>query len=55
VVFVRDRGTEERHDAVAAILVDCTLEPVNALGQDLEETIHDAVPLLRVELGGQLR
>jgi hypothetical protein len=28
---------------------------MNAFGQDLEETIHDAVPLLRVELGGELR
>jgi hypothetical protein len=28
---------------------------VNALGQDLEEAIHDAVPFLRVELGGEIR
>ena len=26
---------------------------VNALGQDLEKPIHDAVPLLRVELRGE--
>ncbi len=35
------------------VLVDRALEAVNAFCQDLEETIHDAVPLLRVELGGQ--
>jgi hypothetical protein len=52
---VRDRGTEESHDAVAAILVDRALEAVNTLGQDQEEPIHDAVPFLRVELGGELR
>jgi len=55
VVFVRDRGTEQRHDAVTAILVDRALEAVNALGQDFEEPIHDAMPLLWVELGGELR
>ena len=55
VVFVRDRGTEQRHDAVTAVLVDRALEAVNAFGQDLEEAIHDAVPLLGVELGGQFR
>src|SRR6266496_3104281 len=55
VVFMRYRGTEQRHDAVTAILVHRALEAVNAFGEDLEETIHDAVPLLRVELGGQFR
>jgi hypothetical protein len=30
VVFVRDRGAEQRHDAVTAILVDRALEAVNA-------------------------
>jgi hypothetical protein len=55
VVFVRYRRTKQRHDAVAAVLVNRTLEAVDAFGQDLEETIHGAVPLLRVEFGGELR
>jgi hypothetical protein len=55
VVFVRDRGTEQRHDAVTTILVHRALEAVNAFGEDPKETIHDAVPLLRVELGGEPR
>jgi hypothetical protein len=55
VVFVRNWCAEECHDAVTAILVDRTLEAVNAFGQDLEEVNHDAVPFLGVEFGGQLR
>jgi hypothetical protein len=50
-VFVRDRGTEQRHDAIATVLVDRAFEAVNAFGQDLEEPIHDAVPFFRVEFG----
>jgi hypothetical protein len=54
VVLVRDRRPEQRHDAVARVLVDRALEAVHALAQDLEEAVEDAVPLLGVELLGQL-
>jgi hypothetical protein len=36
VVFVGDRCTEQRHDPVAGVLVDRTLEAVHALGEDRE-------------------
>ena len=54
VILVRDRRAEQRHDAVAGVLVDGALEAVHALGEDREEAIHDLVPLLRVELLGEL-
>src|SRR5439155_9743698 len=54
VVLVRDRCAEERHDAVAGVLVHRTLEAVHALGEDREEAIQDPVPLLGVDLLGQL-
>src|SRR5262249_8488471 len=47
--------TEQRHDSVTTILVNRALVAVNALRKDLEEPIHDAVPFLGVELGGELR
>ncbi len=49
-----DGGPEERHDAVAGVLVDRSLEAVDAVGQDPEEAIEDPVPLLGVDLLGQL-
>jgi hypothetical protein len=54
VILVR-RSSQQRHDAVAAVLVDRALEAMDAFGENLKETIHDAVPLLRVELGGEFR
>jgi hypothetical protein len=54
MVLVRDGRPEQRHDAVARVLVDGALEAVHAVGQDREEAIEDPVPLLRVELAGQL-
>jgi hypothetical protein len=52
VVLVRDRRAEERHDAVARVLVDRPLEAVHAVGQDLEKAIEDRVPLLGIDLLG---
>ena len=49
VVLVRDRCAEERHDAVARVLVDRSLEAMDAFGEDLEEAIHDPVPFLRID------
>ena len=54
VVLVRDRGAEERHDAVPGVLVHRPLEAMHALGEDLEEAVHDPVPVLGVELLGEL-
>ena len=54
VVLVGDGRAEERHDAVAGVLVDRALEAVDAVGQDLEEAVEDPVPLLGVDLLGQL-
>jgi hypothetical protein len=54
VIFMRDRRPEESHDAVAGVLVHGTFEAVHPLGEDGEELVEDRVPLLRVELLGQL-
>ena len=54
MVLVRDRRAEERHDAVAGVLVDRALEAVHAVGEDLEEALEDRVPLLGVDLLGEL-
>ena len=54
MILVRDRRAEQRHDAVAGVLVDDALEAMHAVGEDLEEAVHDRAPLLRIELLGQL-
>jgi len=54
VILVGDRRAEERHDAVARVLIDGALEAVHALGENLEEAIEHAVPLFGVELLGEL-
>ncbi len=54
VVLVSDRRAEERHDAVAGVLVHRAFEAVHTLGQDLEEALQDAVPLFGIELRGEL-
>jgi hypothetical protein len=54
VILVRDRRPEQRHDAVAGVLVHCAFEAVHAVGENGEELVEDRVPLLRVELLGQL-
>src|SRR5438094_9657184 len=43
MILVRDRGAEERHDAVAGVLVHRPLEAVHALGEELEEAVHYCV------------
>src|SRR5712691_265844 len=53
VVLVRDRRSEERHDAVAGVLVDRALEAVHAFSEDLEEALENPVPLFGIELLGQ--
>jgi hypothetical protein len=41
VILVRDRRSEEGHDAVAGELVDETFEALDAFGEDGEEAGHD--------------
>jgi hypothetical protein len=40
--------------SVAGVLVDRPLEAVNAVGQDLEKTLHDPVPVLGVDRLGEI-
>jgi hypothetical protein len=54
MVLVGDGGPEQRHDAVAGVLVDRALEAVHALGEELQEAVPDPVPFLRVELLGEI-
>jgi hypothetical protein len=54
VVLVRDRCSEQSHDAVARVLVDRPLEAMHALSEDLEEAVHDLVPLFGVDLLGEV-
>ena len=54
VILEGERGAEQRHDAVAGVLVDRALVAVHAVGEDGEEAVHDAMPFLRVEPLGEL-
>src|SRR3990170_1298714 len=49
-VLVADWRAEERHHAVARVLVDRPLEAVDLRRDQLEAPVHDPVHLLRVEL-----
>ena len=53
MVLMRDRRPEQRHDAVAGVLVHRAFEAMHALGEDREEALEDAVPFLGVELFGE--
>ena len=54
VVLVGDGRAEQRHDAVAGVLVHRAFEAVHAVGKDGEEAVEDRVPLFRIDLFGQL-
>ena len=54
-VLVRDGRAEERHHAVARVLVDGALEAVDLGGDPLEAPVHDRVHVLGVELLGEAR
>ena len=54
VVLVGDGGAEERHDAVAGVLVDGPLVAVDAVGENAEEAIEEAMPVLGVDALGEL-
>src|SRR5438874_10673681 len=49
VILVGDRRAEERHDAVAGVLVDGPLVSVNAARKDPEQAIEQAMPFLGID------
>ncbi len=48
MVFVSHGRSKQRHDAVPGELVDRALEAMNAVCEDREEAVEDAVPFLGV-------
>ena len=54
VVLVRDRRAEEGHHAIARELVDRSLEAMDAVGEDAEEPVEHAVPLLGADARGEV-
>ena len=53
MVFMRNRCTEQGHDAVAGVLIDRAFEAMHAFGQDREEAIENVMPLHGIELLGE--
>jgi hypothetical protein len=54
VVFLRQRGAEERHDPVAHHLVDGAFVPVDGVHHELEDRVEQLPGLFRVSLHQQL-
>jgi hypothetical protein len=54
VVLVGDRGSEERHDAVAGELVDRTVEARHAVPEQFVEPARQVAPFLGVHTGGEI-
>ena len=54
MIFVRQRGAEQGHDAVAHHLVDGALVVVDRFHHALEHRIQELARLLRVAIGQQL-
>ena len=54
MVLVCNRRAEEGHDAVAGILIDRAFEAMDPVGEDREKPIHDLVPLLGIDLLGEI-
>ena len=52
-VLERPRRTEERHHAVAGVLVDRAFEAVHRVGDETEAVVHDLVHVFGVALLGQ--
>jgi hypothetical protein len=49
MILVSDRCAEQRHNPIACVLIDRPLEAVNSVGEDLEEALHDPVPVFGVD------
>src|SRR5205823_14765288 len=54
MILMRDRRAKKGHDAVAGVLVDRAFEAVHALSEELEEAVHDLVPLFGIDLRGEI-
>jgi len=54
VVLVRNRSPKQRHDAVAGERVHRALEPIHAVGGNLEEILDDTKPLFGIEAFGEV-
>src|SRR5262249_49789219 len=54
MVLVSNRRPEERHEAVAAILVDRALEAMDSIGENPKEPIHDPMPFFGIHLLGEI-
>jgi hypothetical protein len=54
VILVGDGRPEDRHDPIAGELIDRPLETVHAVGEDLEEAVHDPIPLFWIDLLAEL-
>ena len=54
VVFLRQGGAEERHDAVPHHLIHRALVPVNGFHHQLEDRVQDSSSLLGIPFGHQL-
>src|SRR6516164_5471039 len=48
VILMCDRRAEQRHDTIAGVLVNCSLETVNTVGKDPEEPVEHSVPFFRI-------
>jgi hypothetical protein len=55
VILMGNRCAEERHDAVARVLVHRALEAVDAVRENLEEAVQDAVPCFGIDLLGEIQ
>src|SRR5215472_15142696 len=54
VILVSDGGTEEGHDAVTGVLIDGSLVTVDAVREDPEQAIEEAMPFLGIDAFGEL-
>jgi hypothetical protein len=54
MILVRNRRAEQRHHTVARVLVNRALEAVDAVAEDREEAVEDLVPLLGIDLLGEI-
>ena len=52
-VFVRNGGAEQRHHAIASVLVDGALEAVHLRREEGEAVVHDLVHHFGIEVSGQ--
>ena len=54
VIFVRHRGAEERHDAVAEHLVDGAFIAMHGVHHGVQGRVQESARLFRIKVGDQL-